>query len=42
MDQNAIPEFRKAVDELFYKSSHVQGGGGVQGNSDLRNIEVME
>ena len=43
MDANAIPEFRKAMDDLFFYHRPVQGvgQGSVQGGNDPRNIEAM-
>ena len=46
-DPNAVPEFCKAMDELFYNNRVMQGNasGSLQGNGqggvDLRNIEYM-
>ena len=41
-DPNAIPEFRKAMDDLFFYHRPVQGvGSGAQRGGDPRNIENM-
>ncbi|MBP5638899.1 MAG: hypothetical protein J6X55_05450 [Victivallales bacterium] len=43
MDPNAIPEFRKGMEDLFYNNRPAQGvGSSAQVGRDLRNIEIME
>jgi hypothetical protein len=42
MDPDAVPDFRKAMDDLFYYNRPAQGvGGGAQDDADPRNIEYM-
>ena len=42
MDPDAVPDFRKAMDDLFYYNRPAQGvGGGAQDDYDPRNIEQM-
>ncbi|MBP5787121.1 MAG: hypothetical protein J6Y19_04845 [Kiritimatiellae bacterium] len=42
MDPDAVPDFRKAMDDLFYYNRPAQGSGGPQDDFDPRNIEQME
>ena len=42
MDPDAVPDFLKAMDDLFYYNRPAQGvGGGAQDDYDPRNIEQM-